>query len=50
MGKPDRERIAAQLGRNHGHAAATDPNGPAAKIAARLIDKNEKLAQAEQKH
>lgn len=47
MGKPDREQIAEQLGRNYGQAVSTG-NTKAAEIAARLIDKNEKLAQAEQ--
>ncbi|GAA1395094.1 hypothetical protein ACFQZ4_24260 [Catellatospora coxensis] len=46
---PDREQIATDLGRNHARAAATDPNGPAAKIAARLIERNERLAAAEKR-
>lgn len=48
MTKPDREQLAEMLGRNYGQAMSTDPNGPAAKIAARLIDKNQHLAHKEQ--
>lgn len=46
MSKPDREQLAADLGRNYGQAVATG-NTKAAEIAARLIDKNERLAKAE---
>lgn len=45
--KPDREQIAADLGKNYGLAVATG-NTKAAEIAARLIAKNERLAAEEQ--